>query len=243
MGYPTRMSENPYAHPAPGDDALMERGPERTSVLAIGSFVFSLLCCIPGLGVVGALLGILAILMIGGSTRVKGRGFAIAGLVLGLLTTVVWIGIAVAAGGVLQKIGGYADVVDHLSSRNLTEAQVYFTDTEGELTQEMVDTFAQALSDNWGATVKAPGSIIEWFQGYSAAGKRVETVMKQGQLEYGNQGVMPIPFEMEQGHMAFIIVMDIQNTNAGTVNDMPRLSNIGFVDANGGMIWLFDPDG
>ncbi len=61
---------------------------ERTSGLAVASFVTSLICCIPGLGLIGALLGAIALMV--RKPGVKGKGFAVAGLILGLIFTVAW---------------------------------------------------------------------------------------------------------------------------------------------------------
>ena len=80
------MSQNPYAQhdPMSGEGAV--DAPERTSLLAILSLVCSLLCC---LSPVGVLLGIFALIGIGASGgRVKGQGIAVAGLLIGLIFSV-----------------------------------------------------------------------------------------------------------------------------------------------------------
>lgn len=56
----------------------------KTSGLAITSLIFSLICCIPTT-VLGVLFGIGALVSISGNPAKKGKGIAVAGIVLGLL--------------------------------------------------------------------------------------------------------------------------------------------------------------
>jgi hypothetical protein len=57
------MSDNPYAQ-SPGQTSGLSASdldlvePDRTSLMAIFSLVCSLLCCIPGVGLLGALFGV-----------------------------------------------------------------------------------------------------------------------------------------------------------------------------------------
>jgi hypothetical protein len=63
-------------------------GPQKTSGLAIASFVCALICCIPLTTVPAILLGIAAMISIGGDPAKKGKGLAIAGIVLGVVFSV-----------------------------------------------------------------------------------------------------------------------------------------------------------
>lgn len=72
-------------------------GQTRTSAAAVTSLVCGLLLCIPGVtALVAIICGIIGI-SVTGNPMVKGRGMAIAGLILGLLNIVGWTGI----------VGGY----------------------------------------------------------------------------------------------------------------------------------------
>jgi hypothetical protein len=66
----------------------MAEGPQKTSGLAIASLVCSLICCIPVIPVIGILLGIGAMISIGGDPAKKGKGMAVTGIVLGVIFTV-----------------------------------------------------------------------------------------------------------------------------------------------------------
>jgi len=70
---------------------------QKTSGLAIASLVCSLIVCIPGLGLIGLILGCIAVVLIGSSEgRVRGKGLATAAIIVGLLATTAWIGTGVA---------------------------------------------------------------------------------------------------------------------------------------------------
>ena len=69
--------------------------PQRpASGLAVAGFVCSLIMCIPGLGLLGAIFSFAGLFATGASGK-RGRGLAIAGLIIGLVVTGGWI-----AGGI-----------------------------------------------------------------------------------------------------------------------------------------------
>ncbi|MFI4881393.1 MAG: hypothetical protein ACIAQU_02285, partial [Phycisphaerales bacterium JB064] len=95
------MTDNPYAQPQDfaGGPQYLE---PKTSVLAVFAFVVSVVglvaCCIPGVGPLGLLLGVLALVMISMSGgRKKGGGFAIAAIVIGLVAGAINIAIIIGA--------------------------------------------------------------------------------------------------------------------------------------------------
>ena len=60
---------------------------QKTSGLAIGSLVCSLICCVPVTTIPGILLGIVAMISIGNNPARKGKGLAVAGILLGVIFT------------------------------------------------------------------------------------------------------------------------------------------------------------
>ena len=64
-----------------------ETGEPTTSRLAIGSLVCSLICCVPVTTIPGILLGIGAMISIGNNPARKGKGLAVAGILLGVIFT------------------------------------------------------------------------------------------------------------------------------------------------------------
>lgn len=69
--------------------------PKGTSGLAVGSLICSLILCCPGLGLIGVILGLAAIPGTGAG-RKSGRGLAVAGIIIGLLSTALWVGVPYA---------------------------------------------------------------------------------------------------------------------------------------------------
>lgn len=59
----------------------------KTSGLAVGSLVSSLICCLPVTTILGVLLGIAAVFSINANPARKGKGLAAAGIILGILFT------------------------------------------------------------------------------------------------------------------------------------------------------------
>ena len=65
---------------------------QKTSRLAVGSLVCSLILCCPITTIVGPLLGVGALLQIGGNPALKGRRIALAAIALGIAFTL-WQGV------------------------------------------------------------------------------------------------------------------------------------------------------
>ncbi len=63
----------------------------KTSGLAVGSLVSSLICCLPVTTILGVLLGIAAVFSINANPARKGKGLAVTGIVLGILFTAIQI--------------------------------------------------------------------------------------------------------------------------------------------------------
>jgi len=75
--------DNPYA------EAVETRA--RTSGLAIAALVCSLILCCPVTTIVGPVLGLVAFAAIGSNPARKGRGLALAAVVIGVIATAVWV--------------------------------------------------------------------------------------------------------------------------------------------------------
>ncbi len=90
--------------------------PAKTSGLAIASLVCSLICCIPFVTpIVGILLGIGAVVSIGGNPARKGKGIAIAGITLGVV-------VAGAHGIIIPRVVAYFQEVSALIENGPNDA-------------------------------------------------------------------------------------------------------------------------
>ena len=70
-----------------GEQPLVE---QKTSGLAIASLVCSLIICCPLTTLIGPFLGLAAVLTIGSNPARKGKGLAMAGIIIGIFATVGW---------------------------------------------------------------------------------------------------------------------------------------------------------
>ena len=145
------MSQNPYA--AYNTNEPMPEA--RTSMLAILSLVCSLICCIPGLSILGTLLGAVAILRISGSNgRRKGTGLAIAGIVIGLFISVCYIGgYAALSTGIKQMMGVGAVVTENIDS---TDAAALRKKLPADVADRLPDAQWQAFRSQIDAEIGTP---------------------------------------------------------------------------------------
>ncbi|HWB20828.1 MAG TPA: DUF4190 domain-containing protein [Phycisphaerales bacterium] len=82
--YAMSQSPNPYVS---FDTSMFEE--QRTSGLAIGALVCSLIFCCPVTTIIGILLGVASLASIGNDPTRKGKGLAITAIILGVVFTVV----------------------------------------------------------------------------------------------------------------------------------------------------------
>lgn len=99
------MSQFPGGYQDPYGQAVMP--PKKTSGLAIGGLICSLLGVIPCLGWVtaplGVLLGAIAVATTGATSERKGRGLGFAAVIIGLIMCVVWAWIAMKGYGLIKE--------------------------------------------------------------------------------------------------------------------------------------------
>jgi hypothetical protein len=224
------MTQTPYAGSG-FDDAISE--PPRTSVMAILSLVFSLVgCCLP-IGLLGSLFGIFSLVGISGSQgRVTGKGLAIAGIIIGLITTGIWGGAYFA---VEKGMGVYADMTgsvladieagDFASARTALSPNVTFTD-------EQFTQFHDAYADNLGSFKGTPDGIIELIQTFA------DPAVGQGmQVVQGRNDIIPIPGIFDQGPALMLFEFDPTQTSG----DKPLYTDIVVILSDGTEIKLSDP--
>ncbi|MCC6285562.1 MAG: DUF4190 domain-containing protein [Phycisphaerales bacterium] len=180
--------------------------PERTSVLAILSLVFGILC-VPFFGVLGLGFGVGALLGIKASRgRVGGTGLAVAGIVVSLIACALWIGLLIGAAQVATRFANEAkDITLAAQGRDETVLKRYFTPSAAaQVTPEALDRFARALTEHVGPLERGPKGLMEygtWTNEMSAADGAAKA---KGLLEKG----MPIPMRFEKGKALVIVEFD-----------------------------------
>lgn len=202
------MSQNPFSNPYDLPEAVV---PERTSVLAVLSLVFGIVC-VPLFGIIAAFLGVMALFGIKASRgRVSGTGLAVTGIVLGTVFSLVWGGCVGTAGFALQIVAKQVapDVAGAITSAQQNDVEGVRSKLasagQQRLTQEAVDQFGAALTSELGAFRGVPGTIGELMGAYMDAFQALG--QGGGANPTGNyQNAVPIPVQFENGWaMAFIV--------------------------------------
>ena len=229
---------NPFAQNNLDVGAVVE---ERTSVLAIVALVLSLICIIPGFGVLGAILAVIALIMIGGSNgRLGGRGLAIAALIIGLLVSTVWIGgfLVIQQGmtaftkmftGNVGTLLGAAEKGDYTTARAQLDPSVANSITDADFKR-----FVDGYSANLGKYKKTPQGMFELFGAYANVGPAM-----QGMHGQANQGLIPITVEFDNG-WAVVVIQINQAGNPGPAG-MPAPLNVEVMTTSNQSWKLYDP--
>lgn len=224
----------------PSDEMPKE---ERTSVLAILSLIFGIVC-IPGFGVLGAILGVASLYFIGSAGgRLAGRGLAIAGIVISLLVTFLWVVILWGASSVLGAVNSGAIVpvstlMKEIDSGNFAEAKSRLTGVAGQkITDADFAAFVAAYQAELGAFKAGPDGPVAWITDMAEMGP----VMQRFQ---GQNNQMPIPASFANDKAILAITMDRTSTNpsgGGAQSELP-ISNIQIFTKSGKVFTLYDPD-
>jgi hypothetical protein len=130
--YPPPQYPPPNPPPPPGGypgGGGMPPGAQASNGLAITSLIMGILSCIPGVGLLAILFGALGIGK-AKDPRYGGKGLAIVGIVLGLISIVVWggIGYGVYWGvGKIKEMASGFQFVEALSRGSVAEAKTFST--------------------------------------------------------------------------------------------------------------------
>jgi len=197
------MTQHPYAESTAGADVFPEA--ERTSVMAILSLVCSLICCIPGLGILGSLLGVFALIGIGGSRgRVGGKGLAISGIIIGILMTVIWIGAFIGFNQFYAiSMGRVGGAIAEVEAGDYAAARGFFDANLGTIDDSQIDAFRAAYQSELGSFVETPDSLFSWFGSLfdPAIGPQIQQHQGQG-------NVIPTAATFDQGTVLLIGELD-----------------------------------
>lgn len=226
------MSQYPTTSFGYETDAMSE--PPRTSAMAVVSLVLSLVgCCLP-IGLLGALIGLFSLVGISRSQgRVSGKGLAIAGILIGVINTAIWIG------GAMAITKGYHAYVG-MTSTTLTalEAGDYQTvrnhlDPALSVSDEQFDAFADAYRADLGSFQGMAPNVFEFVADFADP-----TVGPKMQNYQGRQNMMPIAARFAKGKTVVLFMFDPQAQGGSTAG--PVFNDIVFVLGNGDELKLSD---
>ncbi|MBX3359173.1 MAG: hypothetical protein KF745_12190 [Phycisphaeraceae bacterium] len=234
------MTQNPYAQMggfADGRDPFaVDPIDQRTSLLAVFSLVFSLLCCIPGTGAIGAILGGASLVAINSARgRLRGTGMAVTGIVLGLVATAIWIigfvtissGLKMFDKAMMQPIAAVVTEIETGDADKVNTAASGFA--MPAVTEDQVKAFRKAYSAELGSFKSMPTSMWDLVAAYTTVGQQMQS------YQPGSQHVMPVPASFDKGWALILVEMNPNKPARST--GMP-VTNIGVWAPSGQEFWL-----
>ena len=215
-------------------------GPERLSLMALFSTITGAVtvigCCIPAVGLVPLLLAIGGFIGISRSRgAVRGKGLAIVGGVLGivslLISSVLWIG---ASSGASRLGPVYAQAFDPDPAVVRT---VLSSSASADLTDEQVAAFQAALAAEGVTSPQIPGGLLALLSGYGSAQNDMQGLEN---LRDPSEGVLiPLPAETASGWVVLVILADPEQPLG---SGLPGVIDACLWTSDGRAIWLFGTD-
>lgn len=205
--------------------------PDRTSIMAILSMVFGIGgCCLGITSIPAILLGVFGLVGISRSKgRVGGTGFGIAGILIGLLTLALWIGLIFGGGGAFNKLmGEFSKSTEQmfldLQADNFDAARGSLISPAGDATDAELIAFREGYRNGLGDFVSKTDGIGDLFSGYMAVGELIQPYQ-------GIPGYVPLPMIFDSGYGLVIYVID--PNGGGQSSGFPQASEIIVVDMQG----------
>ncbi len=221
--------------PSPYQDAsnvTMYQEPERTSIMAVLSMVLGIGgCCLGITSIPAILLGIFGLVGISRSRgRVGGTGFGIAGIIVGLLTLALWIGLFFGVGGAIKSSFGLLTasaetVLTNIQSDDFDAARSAMSPPASEVTAEQLAAFHEAYRASVGEYVGQPTGLSEWISAYMAIGQQIQPYQ-------GKPGYVPLPLRFDSGWVLVIYIID-PASGSGNNPGVPKPQELIVVDAQG----------
>ena len=219
----------------------------RTSIMAILSLVLGLLgLCIPGFGLLGLLFGIVALILIGSSNgALAGRGLSAAGIVLGLLFSVIWGALifgALSFASLFNQsiVAPTTRTMQAIEARDWTAARSSLQGSTAEkVTDADFEAFREAYQKELGAFKSTPTGLWEFM---IQLGEMGETMSR---FQNNPNNLIPIPVTFEKGKAVVAMQVDPQQpASTGSSGSMPELpiANLQIMFRDGTVVTLYDPE-
>lgn len=227
---------NPFGGSFRADEPAEMVSP-RVSGLAVAAIVAGVLCCVPGVGAIGVVLAIAALVSVSRSEgRLGGRTLAFIALVLGVLGTMAWIGIAIAGrqAWIIYDRELVAPTVEAARFGEKDDWSLYrkllTPEASGRVTDADLAAFREAYRAPFGPLVGPVGM-----------GTSKPAVGPQPGGQGSNASVeIPIPAEFQNGVAFFVVRFSSQDffdvfLSGNDLNG--KMYNIGVMTKDG-MVWL-----
>jgi hypothetical protein len=231
--FPAPGQRPDYAHHA---EALIPV-PQRLSIAAVLSLALALTCFIPMTGALAVVLGTTALFLIGRSQgRLGGRGLAIGGIVVGLIVTGLWIGMAIGVSSVLRSGAAVARTLfTALERDDLTAARAMFhRSADADLLDDDLRGFSVSTRTAVGDFVSAPVGLWDAMTTYLGAISR--NPVTPADLEHlGGPTQFPVVVRFTRGVGVLYLALE---TPAGVDPFSGNLYNVLLVTESGTRVLL-----
>ncbi|MFT5424150.1 MAG: hypothetical protein ACI89L_001943 [Phycisphaerales bacterium] len=178
----------------------------KTSIAAILGFVVSLIgCCLP-MGLLGVVLGVFGLIGIGRSGgRVGGKGLAIAAIIIGILNTMIWVGVAAGAlvvGRQARAVGNdMQTVLVALDAGDYDGARGMFVGSLATADDASLKAFGDTVQAEFGDFGSLPDSLGELISGFFETAPLLQNYQ-------GRNDQIPISAKFENGRVLLLFVTD-----------------------------------
>jgi len=196
----------------------MYHEPERTSIAAILGLVCSCIGCCGGVtAIIGVFLSIFGIVGISRSKgRIGGMGFAIAGLLIGLLMLALWGGALGAASYGFKWMetsaaAPTAQILRDIESDNFDAARAAMGPPAADVSDEILIAFRTSYQANLGNVVSETHGMTELFMGYGEVGEILQSYN-------GRPNHIPMPLLFDSGTGLVLIEINPNQANSGSMS-------------------------
>lgn len=208
-----------------GYDVDIYPEPERTSLAAIFGFIFSLGgCCFGVTAILGVPFSIFGLIKSSKSHgRIGGKGFAVAGLLIGLLNLALWGGcLSAATFGMKSALTDFGQPLERMftsiESDRFDGARASLMSPAADSSDAELIAFRESYQASLGDFQSLPGNPIDYISQFIELGP-----IAQGAS--GQTNVFPVPATFDAGPALILIKFD------PTIG--PGISSITVIDMNG----------
>lgn len=235
------MTQNPFG-PQNYESQLVVEAP-RTSISAIASLVLSLICCIPGFGILATLLGAFAVVRIGSSAgRKSGRFLALAGIIIGLLVTAVQVGLFIGAVQVARKFT--SNIINPMNTAFVQLTQGDHTGLSALVDPTVLPAGDKSQMDRFLAEATAK---LGAFKGFQDQGFQFQSQGGPGaNVVVPGLAPIPLPVNFANGNALMFLLVDEKQFLSIMLGNTPlagSVKNMIITTQDGTTIYLIPPTG
>jgi len=133
----------------------LESSPSERSRLAVASLVCSLIICCPLVTIFGPILGVVAFFKMKREPHLSGKGFAVSGILIGAITTIIWILVSMF---LVKVFVNFVEQTRAVSTQTIQSGydgcytcfRENLTPTSALVTDEEIQSFIETLEERYG---------------------------------------------------------------------------------------------